>query len=69
MTPTIDRLTRELIASVANLRALYGNATVVPFNRGRARDKVFAASDRLAAELSREFKISAWTPHNPRNTL
>ena len=68
MTPTIDRLTRELIASVAHLRALYGDATVIPFARGRSRDKVFAASDRLETEMARKFKIDPWTPFNNRNT-
>jgi len=68
MTPKIDRLTRELIASVANLKALYGDATVVPFARGRARDKVFAASDRLEVEMAAPLQIDPWTPFNDRNS-
>lgn len=68
MTPTIDRLTRELIASVASLKALYGDSAVIPFNRGRAREKVIAASERLQAEMAAPVRIMPWTPHNSGNT-
>ena len=65
---TIDRLTRELIATIADLKALYGDPAVIPFNRARARGKVIAASDRLEAEMAAPLKVSPWTPENPGNT-
>ena len=68
MTPTIDRLTRELIASVANLKGLYADPTVAPFGRARAREKVITASERLEAEMAAPVKIAPWTPFNDRNT-
>jgi len=68
MTHEVDRLTRELIASVASLKAMYADASVAPFGRARARDKVFAASDRLEAEMAKPISITPWSPANPGNT-
>lgn len=69
MTHEIDRQTRDLIASIASLKALYGDPTVIPFNRARAREKVFAASERLADEMAKPISITPWTPHNARNSF
>jgi len=66
MTHEIDRLTRDMIASVANLKAMYADSTVAPFGRGRAREKVIAASDRLEAEMAKPITVTPWTPFNQR---
>jgi hypothetical protein len=68
MTSNEHRLTRELIAAVANLKALYGDPTVIPFNRARAREKVVTASERLEAEMAKPITVTPWTPHNARNS-
>ena len=71
MTSNEHRLTRELIAAVANLKALYGDPTVIPFNRARAREKVVTASERLEAEMARPMTevIAPWTEWNQRNSF
>jgi hypothetical protein len=69
VTHEIDRLTRDLIASVANLKAMYADPTVAPFGRGRAREKVIAASERLEAEMAKPITVTPWTPFSTGNSL
>lgn len=71
MTPAIHHITSELLAAVAHLQALHSEATVVPFGRCRARERVFALADKLNTERARPMTdvIASWTPHNTGNTL
>ena len=71
MTPAIHHITSELLAAVAHLRALHSDATVVPFGRCRARERVFALADKLNTERAKPMSevIAPWTEWNQRNSF
>ena len=60
MMPAAESLARELLAQVQHLRDLYGDPTVVPFGRCRAREKMFATADKLEAALKAPLTIQPW---------
>lgn len=65
-TPAIHRLTDELLAAIAQQKALHDDATVIPFGRCRARKRVFDLADALAAEKAKPMTevIAPWSPWN-----
>lgn len=66
VTPAIHRLTDELLAAIAQQRALHDDATVIPFGRCRARKKVFDLADALVAERAKPMTevIAPWSYWN-----
>lgn len=60
MTHAIDQSARELLASIAHLKALYADPAVVPFGRCRARNKVFDLAEKLEAALTAPITITPW---------
>lgn len=50
MTPVALHSIDELLTAIDHLKALHSDATVIPFGRCRARDRVFAIAERLKAE-------------------
>jgi hypothetical protein len=67
VTHAIDQTARDLLASIAHLKALYADPAVVPFGRCRARDKVFALAEKLESALSEPVRIKPWEPYNGRS--
>lgn len=70
MTPAIHNITSELLVAVAHLQALHSDATVIPWGRCWARERVFALADKLNTERARPMTdvIASWTPFNARNS-
>lgn len=66
MTPNALRYVDELLAAIAQQKALHSDATVIPFGRCRARDRVFAIAEKLAAEKARPMSevIAPYAPWN-----
>lgn len=66
MSPTAYRYLDELLAAIAQQRALHEDAAVIPFGRCRARQKVFDLAEKLAAEKARPMTevIAPWSPWN-----
>ena len=69
MSPEAYRILDELLADIAQLKALYSDPAVIPWGRGRARDRVFAVADKLRVEKAKPMakvikKSEPWSPWN-----
>lgn len=66
MNPTAYRYLDELLAAIAQQRALHEDAAVIPFGRCRARQKVFDIAEKLAVEKAKPMSevIAPWSYWN-----
>ena len=68
MTPAALRYVDELLLAVDALKTLHSDATVIPFGRCRARDRVFAIAERLKVEKAVPL-ASTVKPYSPWNGI
>lgn len=64
MLPSASDAAHDLLAKVEALRQAYEAGTVIPFGRARAREKLFAAADRLKAEFAKPVR-EVIAPYSP----
>lgn len=69
MTPSAHIILDELLAAIAQQRALHDDASVIPFGRCRARKKVFDLAEKLTAEKAKPFDQVAKAWDGPWNGI